>query len=172
MTKSSRRVRSAAAAVAFLLAGDAFAQGTFLPEMGLGYGQGTHIVSTQNTWLLNAAFGYHLDNGLGARVMFLGDLDPFRGLYASDRSFDDFVGVQATAYIPVAPKLNLMGGLGIGRTSLNIGGESAGAERVTDGVVSAGLQWKIVRHYAMEVHVDYLTKTGTSNIVLLAQVPF
>ena len=174
MLKASRLVRGAAAAAAFLLAGSAFAEGAFLPEVGFGYGQGKRIDSTHNTLLFNGAFGYHLDNGLGARVLWLGDFDPFRGLSADQRSFDQFTGVQATAYLPIATRFNFMGGLGVGRTSLNVGiaGSPNGVEHVTDGVVSAGLQWNIVRHYAMEVHVDYLTKTGPSNIVLLAQVPF
>jgi hypothetical protein len=100
------------------------------------------------------------------------DADPFRGLFVSDRSFDDFLGVQATAYVPLTPRLHLMGGIGVGRTSLNIGGQSSGAERVTDGVLSTGLQLQMGRHYSMELHYDYLTKTGTSNLSLMAQIPF
>ncbi len=174
MHKTLRLARCAVTAVAVLLAGNAFAEGTFLPEVGIGYGQGKHIDGTQNTLMFTGAFGYHLDNGIGARVLWMGDFDPFRGLGTGERSFDQFTGVQAVAYLPLAPKLNFMGGLGIGQTSLNVGvaNTSNGVEHVTDGVVSAGLQWTFVRHYAMEVHVDYLTKTGTSNIVLLAQVPF
>lgn len=174
MHKTSRLARCAVAAAAVLLAGNAFAEGTFLPEVGIGYGQGKHIDGTQNTLMFTGAFGYHLDNGLGARVLWMGDFDPFRNLASNERSFDQFTGVQAVAYLPLAPKLNFMGGLGIGRTSLNIGVANLpnGVEHVTDGLVSAGLQWKFGRHYAMEVQVDYLTKTSTSNVVLLAQVPF
>ncbi len=171
MTFISSKLQAIVAAAAMLAGANAFA-GTFMPEIGIGYGQGKHIESTENTWLLDAAFGYRFDNGLGVRALYLNDADPFRGLFAQDRSFDDFLGVQATAYVPIASRLSLMGGLGVGRTSLNIGGQSGGAERVTDGVLSTGLQLQMGRHYSMELHYDYLTKTGTSNLSLMAQIPF
>lgn len=171
MTFITTKFKHVAAAAALLVGANAFA-GTFLPEIGFGYGQGKHIEGTRNTWLLDAAFGYRFDNGLGVRALYLNDSDPFRGLFAEDRSFDDFLGLQATAYVPIASRLNLMGGIGIGRTSLNIGGQSGGAERVTDAVLSTGLQVPMSRHYSMELHYDYLTKSGTSNLSLMAQIPF
>jgi hypothetical protein len=171
MTFMASKLKNVAAAAAMLVAANAFA-GTFMPEVGIGYGQGKHIDNTQNTFLIDGAFGYRFDTGLGVRALYMVDADPYRGLFENDRSFDDFLGVQATAYLPLTPRLSLMGGIGIGRTSLNIGGQSGGAERLTDGVLSTGLQVHMGRHYSMELHFDYLTKTGTSNLALMAQIPF
>jgi hypothetical protein len=96
----------------------------------------------------------------------------WRGLDATDRSFNSFFGVEATAYVPIVQKLNLMGGLGIGQTSLNRGGPDQGHQEVSDGIVSAGLQYHFVRNFSMELHVDYLTRTHESSTALLFQVPF
>src|SRR5450432_841205 len=96
--------RRIAAAALLMTAGSAFA-GTFMWEAGLGYGQGKHIDVTyggnHNSLLFDAAFGYRFDNGFGARAVGLGDGDPYRGLYSTDRSFDHFLGVQATGYLPL-----------------------------------------------------------------------
>jgi hypothetical protein len=171
----SFQLKSVIAATALLLAGHAVA-GTFMGEAGLAYGNGGQIANGgsggRHDLVLDAAFGYRFDTNLGVRALFLSDTDPFRGLFATDRSFDDFFGVQATAYLPLAPHVNFMGGLGIGQTSLNMGGDGQRHQSVGDGVVSAGLQYQFARHYAMELHADYLTHTGESMVGLQFQVPF
>ncbi len=174
MLKTSHLVRAVAAAAVLCCAGSAFAEGRFVPEVGFGYGAGGKISpntgGTRDTLTLNAAFGYRFDSGLGVRAMFFGDMDPFGPNNPDERAFDQFTGVQATAYVPLADKFNFMGGLGIGRTDLKR--STSGHDTRTDGVVSAGLQVTFVKHYAMELRMDYLTQTHERNLVLMAQIPF
>ncbi len=172
MTKTSRLARAAAAAAVLCCAGSAFAAGQFVPEVGLGYGSGGHFRAnsggTRDGLTFNASFGYRFDNNLGVRAMFIGNWDPFDPI-SPDSVFDQFAGVQATAYIPLAEKVKFMGGIGLGQSRLKV---ADGRDSRTDGIVSGGLQWTFVRHYAMELRVDYLTQTHERNLVLMAQIPF
>jgi hypothetical protein len=174
MTKTSRRARAAAAAAVLCCAGSAFAAGQFVPEVGLGYGSGGRFQAsaggTRDGLTLSAAFGYRFDSNLGMRAMLIGNWDPFDPIGPGSRTFDQFVGVQATAYVPLAEKVNFMGGLGLGDTRLKTYPD--GDVHKTDGIVSAGLQVAFVRHYAMELRMDYLTQTHERNLVLTAQIPF
>ena len=116
-----------------------------------------------------AAFGYELDNGFGARVMAIGDFDIQTDFGANDyRTFDNFVGVQATGKYALGNQFALRGGVGIGRSMLS----GNGHELKTDAILSIGLQWRPANHYAMEVRFDHLTTTGTNIIGLQFQVPF
>ena len=173
MSKTSRLARAAAAAAAFCCAGSAFAEGQFVPEVGLGYGSGGHFRANsdaaRNGLTFNASFGYRFDSNLGVRAMFIGNWDPFDPISPDTGIFDQFAGVQATAYLPLAEKVRFMGGVGLGQTRLKV---ADGRETRTDGIVSGGLQWTFVRHYAMELRVDYLTQTHERNVVLMAQIPF
>lgn len=173
--QKSARLALAAAAAALLTAGSAFAQGTFTPEIGLGQDTGKHVLQGNGRGhahdpAFNVAFGYELDNGIGARVMAIGDFDVAKDLLPTQRSFDNFVGVEATGKVALADRFNLRGGLGVGRSKLD--GDKAGRQLVSDGVVSVGLQWRPVDHYAMEVRVDHLTTSGTTMFGLQFQVPF
>ena len=164
------------AAAALMVAGHAFA-GDFLAEIGVGYGSGGNIDVNdrghRDSLLLNGAFGYRFDTNFGVRALLITDADPVRGFDEYDRSFDDFLGVQATVYVPVAQQLKMMGGLGLGQTRLDDGGfGDRGHQTVGDGVVSAGLQYQFSRHYAMELHADYLTHTHESSIGVTFQIPF
>ena len=173
MLNTSHLARIAAAAMLFI-AGGAFAEGTFTPELGFAQTSGKHVLQGDGTErsrdaAITAAFGYELENGFGARVMAIGDFD-FQTVFGTNTysTFDNFVGAQATARLALADKFNLRGGIGIGRSNL-IGN---GHELVTDGVLSVGLQWRPAQHYAMEVRFDRLTRTGTNVIGLEFQVPF
>jgi hypothetical protein len=174
MSSTSRIARTAAAAAAFFIAGSAFADGTFTPELGFGQTSGKHVLSGDGTQrsrdpAFTAAFGYELENGFGARVMAIGDFDIQTAFGTTTyNTFDNFVGVQATGKYALADKLALRGGIGIGRSNL-VGN---GHELVTDGIVSIGLQWRPARHYAMEARYDRLTRTGTNLFSLQFQVPF
>jgi len=179
MIKTSRLVRSACAAASFLIAGSALAEGgTWQPEVGWGRVQGGQVHrddsrGSHEAPALDLAIGYRLDNGFGLRALYIGALDPWRDFLVqnSRRSFNEFYGVQATGYFPLAAKLNLMTGLGVGRTSLNRG-QPGDHQELTDGVVSAGLQYNIVKHFSLELHADYLARTHESNLVLMAEFPF
>ena len=172
MNKISHPARTAAAAVALLVAGNTFAEGTFTPELGIAQTSGRNVVDIAGRSrdpAITAAFGYELDNGLGVRVMAIGDFDVQTDFGPNDyRTFDNFVGVQATGKFALADRFNLRGGLGIGRSNL-VGN---GHELKTDGIVSVGLQWRPANHYAMELRFDHLTATGTNVIGLQFQVPF
>ena len=175
MFKTSHLVRTAAAAAALFVAAGAFAEGTFTPELGFAQTSGRHVLEGDSTGRTRtipsfmAAFGYEMDNGIGARVMAIGDFDiQTRFGETNFRTFDNFVGVQATGKFALADRFNLRGGIGIGRSNL----VGDGHELVTDGAVSVGLQWRPDAHYAMEVRVDRLTRTGTNVIGLQFQVPF
>jgi hypothetical protein len=174
MSKTSHVMRAAVAAAVLVASGGAFAEGTFTPELGFGQTSGKHVLQGDGTQrghdlAFTAAFGYELENGYGARAMAIGDFDIQTAFGPNTyRTFDNFVGVQATGKVALASALNLRGGLGIGRSNL----VGDGHELVTDGIVSVGLQWRPASHYAMEVRFDYLTKTGTNLIGLQFQVPF
>ncbi len=172
MLKTSSLVRGAVACAAFLIAGSAFAEGTFTPEIGIAQTSGKNvrdIDGRSHDPALTAAFGYELDNGLGARVMTIGDFNVQTDLGPNDyRTFDNFIGVQATGKLALANTLNLRGGLGLGRSMLS----GDGHELRTDGILSVGLQWRPASHYAMEVRFDRLTTTSTNVIGLQFQVPF
>jgi hypothetical protein len=171
MFKASSLVRTAVAAAALFAAGVAFAEGTFVPELGFAQTSGKNVVvGTQRTRdpAVVAAFGYEMDNGFGARAMVIGDWDIQTQILPGYRTFENFVGVEATGKYALANTLNLRGGIGIGRSRLGGNGHELDGE----GVLSLGLQWRPFSHFAMEVHVDRLTKTGTNAVGLLMQVPF
>lgn len=175
MTSFVTRVAAAAAAV-FATTG-ALAEGTFTPEIGWGMVSGGRVShdgdQRRNEPALDAAFGYRWDNGLGVRGLWFGALDPMKDFLTqtSPPTFNEFWGVQATGLLPLASQLNATGGLGLGRTSLNRGFPGDHVES-TEGVVSAGLQYRPFTHFAVELHLDYLTRTHERNLVLMWQVPF
>ena len=179
MLKTSSLARSAVAAASLLIAGSAFAEGgTWQPEIGWGRVQGGQVYrsdsrGSHDAAALDLAFGYRWDNGYGIRALFIGALDPWKDLFnqPSARSFNEFDGVQATGYFPVASKLNVMTGLGLGRTSLNRG-VPGDHQELTEPVVSAGLQYNVVKYFSLELHADYLAKTHESNLILMAEFPF
>ena len=172
MLKTSRRVRGIAAAASLLVAGGAFAEGTFTPELGFAQTSGKNvrdIAGRTRDLAFTAAFGYELDNGFGARVMAIGDFNIQTAFGSNDyRTFDNFIGAQATGKYALGNQLALRGGVGIGRSMLS----GNGHELKTDGILSIGLQWRPASHYAMEVRFDHLTATGTNVIGLQFQVPF
>ena len=172
MLKTSSLARSAVACAAFLIAGSALAEGTFTPEIGIAQTNGRNvrdIAGRSRDPAITAAFGYELDNGLGARVMVIGDYDIQTDFGPNDfRTFDNFIGVQGTGKVALSNQFALRGGVGIGRSLLT----GDGHELRTDGIVSVGLQWHPASHYAMEVRYDHLTSTGTNIIGLQFQVPF
>ena len=172
MLKTSSLARSAVACAAFLIAGNAFADGTFTPEFGIAQTSGKNVRDLEGRShdpAITAAFGYELDNGFGARVMAIGDFDIQTDFGPNNyRTFDNFVGVQATGKLALANALNLRGGVGIGRSMLS----GDGHELKADGILSVGLQWRPASHYAMELRFDHLTSTGTNVIGLQFQVPF
>ena len=175
MTKTSRLARAALAAATLCIAGNAFAEGTWTPELGFGSSTGKHVLfsdgTRHNDLAFNAAFGYELDSGLGARAMAIGDFNLVREFTISDdRAFDNFIGVEVTDKIPLNNWLNVRGGVGVGRS--NLINDQVGNKLVVDGALSLGLQWRPGPHYAMEVRVDHLTTSGTTVTSLLFQVPF
>ena len=174
MTNTSRLASIAIAAIALLAAGGARAEGTYVAELGVGHLAGKEVHKGGNSGdsgALNAAFGYELSNGLGVRAVAIGDINPVRGFFSTDRSFDNFVGVQATGSVELAPKLNLKGGLGIGRSNLDEGPD--GAHKITsDGLLSVGVQYRFATHYAMELRADHLTSSDVTSVGVQFQVPF
>ncbi len=174
MFKTSLLARIAIASGALFIAGNACAETGYVAELGVGHLSGKEVHkggNTDSSIELNAAFGVEFDDGLGARVVALGDAKPFRGLWSTDRSFDNFIGVEATGSYEIAPKLNLKGGLGIGRSNLDEGVDDA-HKLIADGLVSVGLQYRFARHYAMELRVDHLTSSGVTSAGVQFQIPF
>jgi hypothetical protein len=169
-------MKAAAAAAVLASAGNTFAA-TFVPELGIGKASGKDVnlsgETSRDTWVYTAAFGVVSDIGLGARIITIADGDPFRGFFATDRSFDNFVGVQGTGALPLGEKLKLTGGLGIGRTKLDTGNTSTvSSQTITDGLLSVGLQWQPAQHFAMELRVQHLTTSSVTSTTLQFQVPF
>ena len=174
---NTSRLAIVAAAAALCGATGASAEGTFTPELGWGRvsgGQVYHVDDlARHSASVAAAFGYRWDNGLGVRALYFGAVDPFKDFFTEDSppTFNDFYGVQGTGALPLAGRLRLTTGLGLGRTSLNRGQPGDHVES-TEGVVSAGLQYDFFQHFGLELHADYLTRTHERNVVLMAQVPF
>jgi hypothetical protein len=176
MLKTSSLVRSAVAAAAFLIAGSAFA-GEFVPEIGIGKANGKDVdlsgQTSRDTWAYTLAMGYVSDLGLGVRIITIADGDPVRGFFSTDRTFDNFVGVQATGAVPIAEKFKLTAGVGVGRTKLDDGTTNPStSQTITDGLLSVGLQWHPYAHYAMELRVQHLTSSSVTSTSLQVQVPF
>jgi len=179
MLKTSRLARSAIAVASFLVAGGALAQGgTWQPEIGWGRIEGGRVSRdddghSRSAASVDLAMGYRWDNGFGIRALYISAVEPFKDFFnqPSARSFNEFDGVQATGYFPLATRFNLMTGLGLGRTSLNRG-VPGDHQELTEGVVSAGLQYNIVKYFSLELHADYLARTHERNLTLLAEFPF
>ena len=179
MLKTSSLARSAIAAASFLIAGSALAQGgIWQPEIGWGRIEGGRVSRDDSHMSryapsVDLAMGYRWDNGFGIRALYIGAVDPFKDLLnqPSARTFNESEGLQATGYFPLAAKFNLMTGLGLARTSLNRG-VPGDHQELAEGVVSAGLQYNIVKYFSLELHADYLAKTHERNVTLLAEFPF
>lgn len=172
---TSRLARVAAAVAALFVTATACAEGTFTPEIGVGYGSGKQIgvPGDRTTWTWNVGFGYTADNGFGGRVVTIADGDIVRGFLETRRSFDNFVGAEATYSLPLQDRLKLTGGLGVGRTKLDDGnGGTSDSTTITDGLLSLGLQYRFHTHYAMEARVSHLTSSGVTSTTLQAQFPF
>ena len=169
----------ALAVTSFFAVGSALAEGAaWQPEVGWGSVQGGRVSHNDSKGRnsapsLDLAIGYRWESGLGIRALFFGALDPFKDAFnqPSARSFNEFDGLQATDYLPLASKLNLMTGLGVGQTSLNRG-VAGDHQELTECVLSAGLQYNIVKYFSLELHADYLSRTHERNLVLLAEFPF
>jgi len=183
MTNTSRLAKRAAAVAAAVIAGSASAQepsGTLTPEIGVTYLHGTTVERSADDSGGSGSAGYDLalgwehPSGLGVRAMFMFDINPGRGLFQQPsgvKAFDDFYGVQATGSLPLNAAIKLKGGVGIGRTKLDVSPNTSGTN-VTDGLLSLGLQWRIAQHYAMELRVDHLTKSQVTSTALQFQFPF
>ncbi|HEY8972998.1 MAG TPA: hypothetical protein VIN75_02195 [Burkholderiaceae bacterium] len=176
MTKTSFIARVAAGAAALVVSATASAEGTFAPELGIGWGGGKEvgIQGDRQSMFGTAAFGYTADNGLGGRLILIADMNIVRGaFFTQERSFDNFIGVQGTMAVPLAERLKFVGGLGIGRTHLDDGsGGASDSAIITDGLVSAGLRYRFANHYAMEALVSHLTTSDLTTATLQFQVPF
>ncbi len=183
MTKTSQLARLAAAVAALVIAGGASAQsepssrGTFTAEAGISYLTGKTLSyhdydgGDRDSRGVNLAFGWEHPSGLGVRAVWISDAQLRDGFFRPDeQSFNDFFGVEATGSLPLASTLRLKGGLGIGSSRLD--GGPTDAKHDTDGLLSAGLQWRPWTHFALELHVDHLTRTGITSTGLMAQVPF
>ena len=175
MHQTSIATTVAAAMAALFVSATAFAEGTFTPEIGIGHGSGKQIgvPGDRSTWTWNVGFGYTADNGFGARVVTIADGDIVRGFLVDERTFDNFVGAEATYALPLRDRLKLTGGLGVGRTKLDDGnGGTADSKTLTDGLLSLGLQYRFGTHYAMELRASHLTSSGVTSTTLQAQIPF
>ena len=175
MLKTSRLVRGAVACAVLFVGSSAFAEGTFTPEIGIGHGSGKQIgiPGDRTTWTYNVGFGYTDASGFGARAVVIADGDIVRGVFIDNRSFDNFVGAEATYSLPLQERLHLTAGLGIGRTKLDDGdGGTANSGTITDGLISLGLQYRFNTHYAMELRASHLTSSDVTSVTLQAQFPF
>ena len=175
MKMTSCLTRVAVVAAALFATTGAFAEGTFTPELGIGYGGGKEVgvAGDRQSMFATAAFGYTAENGVGGRLIAIADVNIVRGVFFTQRSFDNFVGLQGTMAVPLADKLKLVGGLGLGRTHLDDGdGGASDSASITDGILTAGLQYRFAHHYAMEVQVSHLTASNLTTATLQFQVPF
>ncbi len=171
-TRACRRVAGTLAVAAALSASCAVHAGTVEPELGLGYATGSAFDVTGDTDVLQWGLGYSFDNGIGARVMGFGNLDPFEGWFSTVRTFDNFLGVQAMDRIALGDQWAAMLAAGLGRTHYNLPEDSTQSAHETEGIVTVGLRWKPAKHFAMSLQYSYLTQSGVGNTALMCQVPF
>jgi opacity protein-like surface antigen len=152
------------AAAALLSAPAAFAAG-WQGEVGIG-------TATDAAAVIDLAFGYRFTPNVGVRAMFAGELSGNRIGAAEEPSFRDITGLEATGHAEISPQFNVMGGLGAGRVSYDHAFDGASKDSETTPVLSAGLQWHPRQHFAMELHVDYLSAAEVTNVALMFQIPF
>jgi len=164
------------AAAALLAAPGAFAAGV---QADLSLGETLSHGTTdgdKNAGVFGASLGYRFDANLAVQATTFAQFDLYRNLGA-DRStarygFDRFFGVQGLGYVPVGSALELVGGVGIGRSKLNNGFVGSPDRTNTDGLLTAGLQWRVARHFNLGLDVNYLTKTEVSALMLHSQWTF
>jgi hypothetical protein len=157
---------------AVLAAAAAAHAGTVQPEVGFAYGTGAGFGDTHDAGMLQWGVGYYFDNGIGVRALGFGDIDPFQDWEITQRTVSSFVGVQLMDQIPLDTHWSATIGAGMGQTRYNLPTDSTEASSGTDGVVTAGIQWRPGRHYAMSLQYTYLTTSGVAATSLLFQVPF
>ncbi len=168
----SKPFARALAAAALLAAPAAFAEG-FQYEVGLGRAHTSQSgVDGGTAIVIDAALGYRFTPDVGVRAMFAGQFAGNAVGGGVQPSFKDFGGVEATGHAELSPQWNAMGGLGIGQVNYADAFDGTSKASQTTPVLSTGLQWKPRRHFAMELHADYLTSAKTLNWALLFQIPF
>jgi hypothetical protein len=129
-----------------------------------------------NAGVWGASLGYRFDGNWAVQATSFGQFDLFRNFLADESTarygFDRFIGVQALGYLPLSDAFELRGGLGIGHSKLNNGFVDSPDRTNTDGLLSAGLQWHVVRHFDIGFDINYLTKTEVSTAMVRTQWAF
>jgi len=173
MTRALRRVAHALAATTVWATCGAHAAGTIVPEIGFAY---IFHEGQPNDGGPKLGLGYFLDNGLGARALWLGGFgeavaqDMFNGV--PEREFRSFFGAQVVDRIQFHEQWSAMIGAGIGSSRFDVPSDSTEADAQTEGIATVGLQWKPATHYATSLEYSYLTRSGVGALSLLVQIPF
>ncbi len=165
-----------ALAAALLAAGAAHAAGV---QADLAFGEtlshGT-VAGEEHAGVLGFNLGYRFDNNLAVQFVSFDQLHLFRNFLADESTarygFDRFLGVQGVGYLPLNDSFELLGGLGIGTSKLNNGFVADPDRSNTDALLTAGVQWKVARHFNIGFDVNYLTKTEVSTATLRTQWAF
>jgi hypothetical protein len=160
MSKHHRPLRRGLVALALCGASSAFAG----IEVGGGLG-GTTGGSSNDSDVLVFDFeaGYRFENNLALHAVMLSDFNG-RGLCMLDCEplyiFKGFYGAKALGYLPVHPRVELLGGVGVGQTTLTNIAVGYADQRRTEALLSAGVQWKVTQSFRMLVEYDVLSSTS------------
>ena len=159
-------VKFATAAVFSLAAANAWSQ-SVQADLALG-GSLSHGSNQGNVHglVLAGDLGYRFDNNLAVQVYAMGDLNSNNlplNLGQPVYSLSSFVGVRALGYLPLNDSWELLGGLGVGQSTLST--SAAGNhpdQKETDPILSGGIQWRMSKTFHIGLTLDYLTKADVS----------
>jgi hypothetical protein len=172
MTRMLWRAAHALAATAVLAAGEAKAAGTIVPEAGIAFLSRAGQPSDGGPQL---GLGYYLDNGVGARALWLGGFGEAvaEGMFGTvpERQFRSFFGAEVVDRISLHEQWSMTIGAGIGGSRFDVPTDSTASDSETGGIATVGLQWKPATHYAMSLEYSYLTAGNVGAVSLLFQVP-
>ena len=163
------------AAAALLAAGSAFAGVQADLAWGVTTSRGT-TEGDKNAPTLQFDAGWRFDQNVAVEFVTFNQIDLYRNFLQDPQTarygFDRFVGARAVGYLPLDPHFELMGGLGAGRSTLNNGFVGAPDRKNTDALLSAGIQWRVAKHFNIGLDLNYLTKTQVSTAMLHSQLSF
>jgi len=130
----------------------------------------------EHAGVLSFHVGDLFDNNLAVQLVSFDQIDLFRNFLADQSAarhvFDRSLGVEGVGYLPMNPSFELLGGLGLGKSKLNNGFVSDPDRSNTDGLLTAGVQWKAKAHCNLGLDLNCMTKTQVSTLALRTQWAF
>jgi hypothetical protein len=177
MFNHHRPLRCGLVALALCAASSAFAG----IEIGGGLGETTGGGSRDDSDSLIFDFeaGYRFDNHLALHAVYLGEVNGKEAACSlfplctdETYTFDTFYGVKGVGYVPLNPSLELVGGAGLGHTTLTHPQVDHPDKHNDEALLSLGLQWRATQSFRVVVEYDYLTTTTLQMLTARAHWEF